>query len=130
MAKKSKVVGSESHVYNDNGSLAGLYTIDGVKARQEFGNSRFWEGMDEMIRLYREINPGEMEVSDYENMDRKVNAKRSTGANESGSNREAINIPHGLYLVLTDYEPNIFKDKKLRTSFMKRYSFLRSCEVV
>lgn len=131
MAKKQhKEIGTESHVYDSKGNLDGLWTIDGKKARQVHGDSRFWEGMDELVRLYREINPGEMAAADYDNMDRKLNTNTRTGASKSGSFREALNLPYGLYLVLTDYEPNIFKDKKLRTSFMKRYSSLRSVEVV
>lgn len=130
MAKKSKIIGQESHVYKDNGDLAGLWTIDGAKARQQFGYDRFWEGMDEIIRLYRQINPGEMDRADYENLDKKLKAKNELGSNDSGSFREAINIPYGLYLVLIDYEPMIFRDKKYRTAFMKRYKNLRSCEKV
>jgi len=127
--KKNKEVGKESHVYNDKGDLEGLWTIDGHKARQEFGDRRFWEGVDSIVRLYREINPNEMAVSDYENMDKKLN-KGGTGGSDKGAFREAINLPHGLYLALIDYEPRIFRDKKMRTAFMKRYEFLRSVEVV
>lgn len=127
---KSKVAGTESHVYNAQGDLDGLWLIDGAKARQEYGNSKFWEGMDEVIRLYREINPNEMDRADYENIDKKLKNTKKTGASKTGSMREAINIPYGLYLVLIDYEPRIFRDKKLRTAFMKRYSALRSVEVV
>ena len=128
--KKGKAVGEESHVYNKHGHLEGLYTIDGNKARQEFGDRRFWQGLDEVIRLYREINPSEMAAADYDNIDRKLNNKKATGASEKGAFREAINIPYGLYLVLIDYEPQLFRDKKMRTNFMKRYPSLRSVEVV
>lgn len=130
MPKKSKAVGSESHVYKEDGQLDGLYTIDGAKARQEFGQSRFWQGVDEIVRLYREINPNEMAAADYDNMDRKLNNNKSTGANDSGSFREVLKLPAGLYYTLIDYEPKIFRDKKTRHQFMKRYPALRSVEVV
>lgn len=120
----------KAQVFDTKGNLQGLWTIDGTKARQEFGDSRFWEGVDELVRLYREINPAEMDRADYENLDKKLNNKKDTGSSESGSMREAINIPHGLYLVLTDYEPRIFRDKKMRHAFMKRYPALRSVEKV
>lgn len=130
MAKKTKELGKESHVYDKGGNLEGLWTIDGAKAREEFGNKQFWQGVDQILRLYREINPNEMDRADYENIDKKLNNKTATGASKTGSMREAINIPYGLYLVLIDYEPRIFRDKKMRHSFMKRYPALRSIEVV
>lgn len=130
MSRRGKEVGTESHVYDAKGNLEGLYTIDGAKARSEFGDRKFWEGVDECIRLYRQLNPSEMDVADYENLDKKLNAHTATRSNASGSTREAINIPYGLYLVLLDYEPQMFRDKKMRQSFMRRYPTLRSCEVV
>lgn len=127
---KSKKIGEESHVYDLQGNLQGLWTIDGRKARQEFGNQRFWEGMDELIRLYGEINPLEMKAAYNENLNTKLNNKSKTGGGKTKTMREALNLPHGLYLVLIDYEPRIFRDKKLRTAFMKRYKNLRSVEEV
>lgn len=119
----------ENHVYK-NGELAGLFTIDGFKAREEFGNARFWEGVTEMIRLYTEINPNEMKMALIENQTIIADNKDKFGGNESRSMRQALNLPYGLYLALIDYERTLFRNKKTRTAFMKRYPALRSCSVV
>lgn len=129
MASK-KTIGTEAHKYDAQGNLEGLYTIDGKKARQTFGSSRFWEGVDEIVRLYKQINPSEFDLAQYENMNVKLNNKNEYGSNESKSFRMVLQLPHGLYLALTDYEQRIFRDKKMRETFMKRYPSLRSCETV
>lgn len=130
MSQKSKEVGKESHVYDEHGNLEGLWTIDGHKVRETFGISRFWEGVDEIVRLYKEINPSEFDLALYENTKTKLENHKDTGGNKSGSFRQALQVPYGLYLVLIDYEPRIFRDKKTRENFMKRYPALRSVEVV
>lgn len=123
--KKNKAI-----VYDKQGQIDGLWTIDGKKARQEFGNSRFWEGVDEIVRLYKEINPAEWDANLRMNVDTRLNNNNEFGGNKGGSFRLALNIPHGLYLALTDYEPRIFRDKTKRTAFMKRFNELRACDTV
>lgn len=130
MGEKSKKVGSESHVYDKHGNLEGLYTIDGKKVRQVYGEKRFWDGVDEIIRLYKQLNPSEFQYAIIENTHIRKDNKNQFGGNESGSFRQALNLPFGLYLVLTDFEQTLFRNKKTRTEFMKRYPVLRSCEVV
>jgi len=130
MAKRSNKAGNESHVYHDDGQLAGLYTIDGVEVRRVFGNKKFWQGVDEIIRLYREINPNEMKYAQVENESIKADNKNKFAGNESGSMRQALNLPYSLYLTLIDFEPTLFRNKKTRTKFMKRYPLLRTCKVV
>lgn len=125
-----KQLGEEGHIYNANGELEGLYTIDGAKARQEFGDKRFWEGIDEIVRLYTRINPSEMNYAAVENTTIRNQSKNEFNSNDSGSFREALNIPHGLYLALTDYERTLFRSKKTRREFMRRFPALRSCETV
>jgi len=121
---------TESHVYHKDGELAGLYTIDGVEARRVFGNKKFWEGVDELIKLYTQLHPMEMKTASIENAQIKFDNKNKHGSNESKSMRQALNIPYGLYLVLIDYEPTLLRNKKTRTAFMKRYPHLRACETV
>ena len=125
-----KKIGEESHVYNAKGELEGLYTIDGAEARKVFGNKKFWQGVDEIIRLYQKINPSEYQYTVTENAITKHDNKNSFGSNSDNTFRQALSIPYGLYLALIDYEPTIFRDKKMRTSFMKRYPLLRTCEKV
>lgn len=121
---------TESHVYKKDGELAGLYTIDGAEARRVFGNKKFWEGVDEMVRLYTKLHPNEMKTATVENNQIKFENKNRHGSNDSKSMRQALNIPYGLYLVLIDYEVTLFRNKKTRTAFMKRYPHLRACETV
>ena len=128
MAKKK--IGEESHVYNSAGELQGLYTIDGKEVRRVFGNSKFWSGVDEIVRLYTKINPGEMQYATVENNNIKFENTNALGTNKSGSMRQALNLPHGLYLALVDFEPTLFRNKKTREKFMKRFPTLRTCETV
>lgn len=130
MSKLRKQIGEESHVYDSLGNLQGLYTIDGREARRVFGEKRFWEGVAEIVRLYTQINPNEMKVADWENTAIRVENKNKYGSNETKSMRQALNLPHGLYLALTDYEPTLFRNKKTRTEFMKQFPVLRTCDVV
>ena len=125
-----KKIGEESHVYNTKGELEGLYTIDGAEARRVFGDKKFWQGTDEIIRLYQQINPSEYQYTVAENSLTKQDNKNSFGSNKDNTFRQALSIPYGLYLALIDYEPTIFRDKKKRTNFMKRYPLLRTCEKV
>ena len=120
----------EGHIYNVKGELEGLFTVDGKEARRVFGNKRFWEGVTEVISKYSEINPSEMKYAQLENQATRVDNINKFGSNESGSFRHVLNIPYGLYLALIDYEPRLFRDKKTRTEFMKRYPQLRTCEQV
>jgi len=121
---------NEGHRYNADGELEGLYTVDGKKAREVHGNSNFWEGVKEVIRYYTEINPSEMKYCTLENSIQRETNKNETGGNDSGSMRQALSLPHGLHLALTDYEPRLFRDKKMRTEFMKRFPHLRTCNKV
>lgn len=121
---------TESHVYNEDGDLQGLFLIDGVEARKVYGNKRFWEGVDEIVRLYTELNPNEMQGAVVENASIRTNNLNRFGGNESKSMRQALNIPYGLYLPLLDYEKTLFRNKKTREAFMKRYPHLRSCDTV
>ena len=125
-----KSIGNESHVYSNAGELQGLYTIDGAEARRKFGNNKFWEGVDEIVKLYKEINPSEFKAAIIENTNIKYDNKNKHGSNDSKSMRQALNLPYGLYLALTDYEVTLFRNKKTREAFMKRFPALRSCESV
>lgn len=120
----------KAFVNHANGDLAGLWTIDGKKCRDEFGESRFWEGVDEIIRLYQELHPNEYDTAVTENVETRLDNKNKFGSNTSGSTRIALNLPYRLYLTLIDYEPRIFRDKKKRQAFMKRYNALRACDAV
>ena len=128
--KRSKEIGKESHVYKDDGELAGLYTIDGFKVREAFGNKKFWQGADEIVRLYTQLNPNEMQVAATENAATKAGNFNDLGTNDSKSMRQALNIPYALYLVLIDYELTLLRNKKTRSAFMKRYPMLRTCNQV
>lgn len=123
--KKDKAI-----VYDQTGDVAGLWTIDGKKAREEFGNARYWEGVDEIVRLYKEINAAEFEAVMLDNVNKRLENYNEFGSNKSKSFRQVLDIPYGLYLVLVDYDPRIFRDKKTRTNFMRRFNELRSCDTI
>lgn len=125
MAQKNK-----AEVLDTSGDLRGLWTIDGAKAREVYGNKRFWEGVSELVRLYSEIHAGDYLAAVEENTETKLNNHNQYGSNESKTVRHSLSIPYGLYLILTDYEPNFFKQKKKREEFMRRFPTLRACDTV
>lgn len=119
----------ENLVFNNN-DLAGLWTIDGHEVRRVFGEKKYWQGVDEIIRLYSELHPHEMTVTKVDNEIDRNSASNEFASNKSGSARKALSLPSRLLLVLKDYDPEIIKNKKKRTAFMKRYPFLRACQTV
>ena len=125
MAKQNK-----AEVYNDTGDLQGLWTIDGKKARGEFGDARFWEGVERIVTLYKEINPADFQAAVDHNAATKLDNINEFGSNKSKSFRQALQLPHGLYVALIDYEPRMFREKKKREEFMKRFEGLRSCNKI
>lgn len=130
MAKKVKQAGHEHVNLHDNGDIAGLWLIDGHKVREHFGAKKYWQGVDEIIRLYTEIHPNEMQVMGVHNQLERNDAKNQYASNQEGSVRHALSMPYQLYLVLVDYDPQIIKDKKKRAALMKRHPNLRACQTV
>lgn len=126
MAKKQQV----EHIVYQGDDIAGLYTIDGFEVRRVFGNKRFWEGMDEIMRLYKELHPHEIDVVSVDNAIQKDKNMNQYGSTQEGVHRLALQIPIGLLNIMKDYEPTIIKDNKLRHAVMKRYPFLRGCHTV
>lgn len=125
-----KAVGYEHIKVGDSGDLEGLWLIDGHKVREHFGDRKYWQGVDEIIRRYTEINPLEMATAKAENDAVKKENRNSFGSNNSGSFRHALNLPYGLLLVLKDFDKDIIQDKKKRQSLMKLYPNLCACEIV
>lgn len=127
---KSKTVGLEHVNYDDRGNIAGLWQIDGNKVREHFGVRKYWQGIDEIIKLYTEMHPNEMAAMTFHNKLEQNDKNKDTGASTSGSYRHALSLPYNLLLVLKDYDKNIISDKKKRTALMKRFPNLRACKVV
>ena len=123
--KKDKAI-----TYDHTGDISGMWTIDGKKAREEFGDSRYWEGVDEIVRLFKELHPAEYDATITATVKERLNNNNEYGSNKGNSFRKALEIPHGLYLALTDYDQRIFRNKKTRTEFMKRFNELRACDTV
>ena len=120
---------SENLVFK-NDDIAGLYTIDGFEVRRVFGIKRFWQGVDEIIRLYGELHPNEMILTKVDNELTKKENMNDFGSSTTGAHRKALSLPAGLLLVLKDYEPTIISNKKTRAQFMRRYPHLRACNTV
>lgn len=116
--------------YDKGGDVEGMWLIDGKKAREEFGNTKYWQGVDKIIEIYKDLHPNEYEAAVLENVDTRLGNHNEFGSNKAKSTRLAINIPHNLYLVLVDYDPRMFRDKKTRENFMRRFNALRACDTV
>lgn len=130
MAKKVTKSGYEHIKLKDSGDIDGLWLIDGHKVRDVFGAKRYWEGIDEIMRLYKEIHPNEWQDMVIHNQLEKDDSKNATGSNQSGAVRHALSVPYPLYLVLHDYDDQIIKDKNKRHLLMKRYPVIRACQTV
>lgn len=130
MPKKSKQVGYEHLNVKDDGDVAGLWLIDGHKVRETFGVKRYWQGVDEIIKLYTQLHPNEMQITSVHNQLDRDDKNNEYGSNTSGAVRHALTIPYNLLLVLKDYDRDIIQNKAKRTAFMKRYPQLRACKVV
>lgn len=128
--KKVKQAGYEHVTLKQDGEVAGVYTIDGHKVREVFGVKRYWEGVDEIIRLYKEINPNEIAVMEVHNQLERDSKNNEFGSNKAGAVRHALSLPYNLLLVLKDYDKDIIQDKKKRQTLMKRHPILRTCQTV
>lgn len=123
--KKNKAI-----TYDHTGDVSGLWTIDGKKARDEFGDSRYWEGVDKIVDIYKDMHPVDYDAAIRENVDIRLGNHNQYGSNKAKSTRIALNLPYGLYLVLVEYDSRMFRDKKKRETFMKRFNALRACDTV
>lgn len=130
MAKKVKQAGYEHIILKDDGEVAGVWTIDGHKVREEFGAKKYWEGIDEIIRLYTKINPNEIAVMNVHNQLERDSQNNEFGSNKAGAIRYALSLPYNLLLVLKDYDKDIIQDKKKRQTLMRRHPQLRTCHTV
>lgn len=123
-----KPIGSEHLKFDDKGHLLGLYTISGEKARELYGESRFWEGVEHIVQDYMRVNPGEINFTREENKTYRQQNNNEFGSNQTGSFRHALSLPAGLFNSLIEYEPKFFSEKKYIHKFMKLYPVFRACE--
>jgi hypothetical protein len=125
-----KLIGEEHINFDQYGNVLGLYTIDAVKAREHYGKSRYWEGVDDLVRTYSRINLGEIAAVVKENTDVKQSAFNRFTSNNAGNFRQALTLPQGLYNLLETYDPTFFTNKKMLHEFMRLYPQLRACETL
>lgn len=127
MPKKSKEIHKEHHHYNDDGSLAGINSIDVEKARKLYG---YWDGIEAIIQAYTYINPQEMRQTVLENQVIRENNYGKFGEGKTKGIRHGLSIPHGLMHYLLQYDEGIFADRKNMQEFMRRFKGLRTCKEV
>lgn len=125
-----KLIGQEHLVFDDNGKFKGLYSLSGAKAREIYGASRYWEGVDHILREYAQVHPGEIQEQRIENQLTKDNNFNQYASNESGSFRQALEVPVGLFTVLTEYDEQMFNNKKTLHEFMKRYPLFTTAKTI
>ena len=120
-------VSKEHHVYNKDGSLAGVHSIDIEKCKKLYG---YWEGVDAIVQAYSMLHPQEMRQTVIENDAIRDNNYNKFGAGKSNGLRHGLSIPAGLFHALNDYDRELLKDKKKLNQFMKNYKGLRTCKEV
>jgi len=125
-----KQTGQEHWVLDDKGNLKGLYSLSGEKARNLHGAKNYWEGVDQIIREYAQVHPQEIKEQRIENQLTKDNNFNEYGSNQSGSFRQALELPVGLYNVLWEYDDQIFNNKKTLHTFMKRYPIFTTAKTL
>lgn len=124
-----KPIGSE-HLRFENGVFKGLYTISAQKAREVYGESRLWEGVEHIIQDYTRVHPEEMaEQYIYNDITRTTNLNKY-GSADSKAYRHALELPIGLHQVLGEYHPALFTDRAKLNKFMKKYPRLCACSSV
>lgn len=111
---------------DEHGLLLGLHKVDAEAAHQY----EFWEGVDMIIKAYTRINPGEMAAILADNKLQRDQNASATGSNQSKTQRSTISLPFGLMLVLEEYEPEIFTNKKMLYEFMRLFPGLRTCHKI
>jgi hypothetical protein len=98
----------------------GLYTID----HRAIG----WDKIDQIISNYYKVHKVELEQQEKEN--KQTLATRRNRFSSNGKMRLAASLPVGLLRVLEKCEPNLFKDKKLFHSFIKKFNKFKVCQEV
>lgn len=125
-----KQIGQEHWVLDGAGNLKGLFTLSGSKAKELYGTRRYWEGVDHIVRDYARLHPQEVTEQRIENTLTKENNFNEFASNQSGSFRQALEIPVGLYNVLWEYDDQMFNNKKTLHEFMKRYQIFTTAKVL
>lgn len=115
------------HVVSSGGVLLGLHTVNAEAAKERY---TYWEGVDEIIRAYARIRPGEMAAIVADNRLQQSQNWSATGSNKSGTQRQTVGLPFGLMLVLDEYDPELLTDKKKLHEFMRLFPGLRTCRTV
>jgi hypothetical protein len=121
-----QTIGHE-HLVTSNGALLGLHTVN-VKAAQD--QYEYWEGVEEIIKAYTRIRPGEMAAIIADNRLQQTQNFHATGRNASGSQRQTIGLPFSLTLLLDEYDPDLLTDKRKLHTFMRLFPGLRTCQTV
>jgi hypothetical protein len=125
-----KIVGQEHWVTDDKGNFKGLYSLSGEKAKNLYGTRKYWEAVDHIIRDYAQVHPEEIKEQRIENQLTKSTNFNEFASNESGSFRQALEIPVGLYNVLWEYDDQMFNNKKTLHEFMKRYPIFTTAKTI
>lgn len=121
-------IGTE-HWKIENGRFKGLFTISGTKAREMYGTSKLWEGVEHIIRDYMHVHPEEMKEQIASNDLTKRNNFNKYGSDTTNAYRHAMEIPIGLHTVLNEYHPELFTDRTKLNKLMKKYPALCACAV-
>lgn len=124
----AKPIGSE-HFKFENGVFKGLYTISAQKAKEHYGISKLWEGVDHIISDYMRVHPEEMKEQIIYNQTTKTNNFNKFGSDANNAYRHAMEMPIGLHNTLSEYHPELFTDRTKLNKLMKKYPALCACAV-
>jgi hypothetical protein len=125
--KKDKQSLGHEHLVTSNGALLGLYTVNALAAQEQY---EYWEGVEEIIKAYTRIRPGEMAAVIADNRLQQSQNFYATGRNKSGTQRQTVGLPFGLTLVLDEYDPELLTNKRKLHEFMRLFPGLRTCKTV
>lgn len=125
-----KPLGQEHWKFDDKGNFVGLYTISAEKAREMYGDSRWFDGVRHIIKDYYRVHPGELNFQAMQNDLTKSTNFNKYGATKDSGYRHALEIPAGLHAVLSEYHPELFTDRAKLHRLMKEFPALAACSVV
>jgi hypothetical protein len=125
-----KQSGQEHWVLDNKGNLKGLYALSGQKALDVYGKRDLWQAVDQIVRQYAQIHPNEIKEQRIENQLTRDNTFNEYASNQTGTFRQALEIPVGLFNVLFEYESTLFTNKKTLHEFMKRYPIFTTAKSI
>ncbi len=106
------------------GEIEGVFVVDPTKAK----GADLWQKIDEVIVAYTQLHPVEMEAQVRSNVLRMKEQLNEFGSTKDKSLRWGASIPTALLFRLQILEPELFENKRLFNTFLKKYKGFAVCK--